>query len=119
LYKILIKSLQKFLVYFVYFYGNNGEMDISDAINLEKRISKLVKSFKLLEQNNADLISELQKKDAKIVELESMLEHIKEDYNNIVISKSIEASAKENYDAEKEIKILVREIDKCIALLNT
>ena len=64
-----------------------------------------------LEQNVNELKSELEQKSQKIQELEGELRAAR-------IAKGVASSAEDTELAKAKISTLVREIDRCIALLN-
>lgn len=64
-----------------------------------------------LEQNVNELKSELEQKSQKIQELEGELRAAR-------IAKSVASSTEDTELAKAKISTLVREIDRCIALLN-
>ena len=87
------------------------------AIELKEKAKKLV----TLHQENSRKISILE---AKILELNKIIENQKTVIINLgerlkiqKITKTIE-SGKDSYNAKIKINEIVREIDKCIALLN-
>ncbi|MDP3433397.1 MAG: hypothetical protein Q8T04_10585 [Bacteroidota bacterium] len=61
----------------------------------------------------------------KIESLEETINHLRQEnslleqkYENVKLAKMLVASDDDNKDAKSKIQKLVREIDKCIALLN-
>ena len=86
--------------------------------NIKQKIQLLVsaldkekqKSEVLLSQNN-DLTRLLNEKEQTYIEL-------KEHYDRLKFAKSLQASNQEVHDAKIKVNRIVREIDKCIALLN-
>lgn len=66
---------------------------------------------KELEQKNKELIN-------KVVFLEKKLTETEEKCNNIKLAKTIVAADDDAHDAKIKMNRIVREIDKCIALLN-
>ena len=64
-----------------------------------------------LKTGNASLISKLQERDARIKELEVKYERIK-------LSGALLGEGEGGVEAKKKINELVREIDRCVALLN-
>jgi hypothetical protein len=64
----------------------------------------------LLDQNN-ELKKLLDEKEQAYVEL-------KEHYDRLKFAKSLQASNQEVHDAKIKVNRIVREIDRCIALLN-
>ena len=86
--------------------------------NIEGKVVKLIASYNkvckeklVLEKEKEDLIIKLAKKEEDLLEL-------KEKIKLINISKSVDASEEELRDSKLKINEYVREIDKCIALLN-
>ena len=65
----------------------------------------------ILNKDNENLLKEIELKNSNINELEK-------DYETLKFAKSITASSKDTHDAKIKINKLVREIDKCIGLLN-
>ena len=87
---------------------NNIEVKLGKFITKHKQLSneKLV-----LTQENNDLSNELRKKEDEILSLQDKIKLIN-------ISKSTEVSKEEVKASRLKINEYVREIDKCIALLN-
>ena len=75
------------------------------ALDKEKHEAEL-----LLNQNN-ELKKLLNEKEQAYVEL-------KEHYDRLKFAKSLQSSNQEVHDAKIKVNRIVREIDKCIALLN-
>ncbi len=86
--------------------------------NIEKKLEKFVSQYKSLnseklklENEIAFLIQEVASKENRIVELEEKIKLIN-------ISKSVDVSNEEIKSTRLKINEYVREIDKCISLLN-
>ena len=86
--------------------------------NIELKVGKLIAKFdqlnaeKLdLQRNNNTLNVQLQEKESQIVALQDKVKLMN-------ISKSVDASKEEVKSTRLKINEYVREIDKCIALLN-
>lgn len=86
--------------------------------SLKSKIEKLVSQHNALEKENAGLLREkaelthkVEQKDAEILKLEERNKQIK-------LAKSISDTNENSLDIKLKINELVREIDKCIALLN-
>lgn len=85
---------------------------------LRTRIKKIIDLYEkerdekkdILEQNK-ELLSRIEAKEKEINELEQK-------YNTLKISKSILAGSESDNEARLKVNRIVREIDKCIALLN-
>lgn len=85
---------------------------------LEARITQLILDFKDLESKNAMLAEQLQKTEAKLTELRVEKEELKAAYESLKIAKMIEISDTDMKNAKSRLSKLVREVNKCIALLN-
>ncbi len=95
---------------------NAGQVQI-----IEELKSRLVRLISLLEsergekvalkQGNLDLQKKLKVQQTRISELELK-------YANLKIAKSLMAENEDSHDAKIRVNRIVREIDKCIALLN-
>ena len=87
---------------------NNIEVKLGKFIAKHQQLSK---EKLVLEQENNDLSEELKKKEDEISTLQDKIKLMN-------ISKSVEVSKEEVKASRLKINEYVREIDKCIALLN-
>ena len=85
---------------------------------IEVKLGKLITKYQqvkqeklMLQQENEDFIASLKKKEIEILNLEEKVKLMN-------ISKSVDASKQEVKETRLKINEYVREIDKCIALLN-
>lgn len=85
---------------------------------LEARITQLILDFKDLESKNAILAEQLQKTEVALTELQVEQEELKAAYESLKIAKMIEISDTDMKNAKSRLSKLVREVNKCIALLN-
>ena len=85
---------------------------------LKQKVNKVFSLYNNLKLENEKLHQQQKelKENLKIKETE--LEFYKNKYNKLKLAKSIVASSGESHDAKIKINRIVREIDKCIALLN-
>ena len=86
--------------------------------NIEVKLGKLIAKYKqireeklILQQENENFVSVLKSKENEISELQEKIKLMN-------ISKSVDASNQEVKETRLKINEYVREIDKCIALLN-
>ena len=86
--------------------------------NIEVKLGKLIAKYKqireeklVLQQENEGFVSVLKSKENEISELQEKIKLMN-------ISKSVDASKQEVKETRLKINEYVREIDKCIALLN-
>ena len=87
---------------------NNIEVKLGKFIAKHQQLSK---EKLVLDQENNDLSDELKKKEDEISTLQDKIKLMN-------ISKSVEVSKEEVKASRLKINEYVREIDKCIALLN-
>jgi predicted nuclease with TOPRIM domain len=95
---------------------NASQVQIIEELNsrLLRILSKLEserEEKQFLKNNNIELQNKLEIQQTQISELE-----IK--YSNLKIAKSLLADNEDSHDAKIRVNRIVREIDKCIALLN-
>ena len=95
-------------------------MSINNTLSsIELKVSKLVESYTELKKIKSDLDAEknqlFEKLNAKEIEISSLQEKIK----LINISKTVDVSSDDIKNTRMKINSYVREIDKCIALLNS
>jgi|TARA_B110000495_G_scaffold54489_1_gene45751 predicted nuclease with TOPRIM domain len=95
-------------------------MSINNTLSsIELKVSKLVESYTELKKIKFDLDTEknqlFEKLNAKEIEIASLQEKIK----LINISKTVDVSSDDIKNTRMKINSYVREIDKCIALLNS
>ena len=85
---------------------------------LQQQISRVLELY----SSRKTEIEQLKKHNDELEErsrLESeKIKNLEEKYNKLKISKALIASSKDVHDAKLKVNRLVREIDKCIALLN-
>ncbi|MCK9561201.1 MAG: hypothetical protein M0R02_00610 [Bacteroidales bacterium] len=86
---------------------------LQEKITLVKAgFSVLLAQNKQLKQSNEQLTIQLNEQNNTISTLEKK-------YKNLELAKAVSDSSGENSTARKHIEEIVREIDKCIALLHT
>ena len=66
----------------------------------------------------AALSRTMEEKDATIAALHSQIDRLQTDYANLKTAKMIDISSEDMKNAKSRLSKLVREVDKCIALLN-
>ncbi|MCK3686144.1 hypothetical protein [Maribellus sp. YY47] len=85
---------------------------------LKTNVQQLFSNFKHLENENQLLHSEISKLQDKIGELEHEKLEIGRKNEQLKIANQLLSGKQENGEAKQKINLLIREIDKCIALLN-
>ncbi len=85
----------------------------------DTRIHVLLSQFSVLKKENADLYAELELKDKEIEHMRMEVSKYKKEYETLKLAKMIEISDSELKSAKQRITRLVREINKCIGLLES
>jgi len=92
------------------------QKDIVD--DLKNKVQKIMALYADLKQECTELKNENQELKTELKNKESEVDFLKNKYNKLKLAKSISVSANDSHDAKIKINRIVREIDKCIALLN-
>ena len=85
---------------------------------LEDRIKQLIFVCETLEKDKISLQEELANERNKYLELEKQKEELYSNYVNLKIATYFSEDSSDVKDGKARINKLVREIDRCIALLN-
>lgn len=86
---------------------------------LETRIRQLILQYKQLQTENESLYEMVDERDARIGALTQETETLKADYANLKLAKMLEIGDGDMKDARSRFSKLVRDVDKCIALLKS
>lgn len=85
----------------------------------EARFRHLLYKYQQLKQKNGELKDSIRKKDKAIEEMQSNYHNLETKYTNLKLTKIISINDNEARDTKQRLSKLVREVDKCIALLNS
>jgi len=85
---------------------------------LKQKIQLLAAKLEEQKITNSRLTSENNELITKIKDKETELDVLKHQNNTLRLSKAIVAESEESQEAKLQINKIVREIDRCIALLN-
>lgn len=85
---------------------------------LEARVTQMALEYKALKDRYAALSRIMEEKNATIAALHSQVDRLQTDYANLKTAKMIDISSEDMKNAKSRLSMLVREVDKCIALLN-
>lgn len=88
------------------------------VVSLKQKVEKLLTLYSNLEAENSKIISEVEELNLKLKNKDSEIEFLNNKYNKLKLAKNLIASGEDSHDAKIKINRIVREIDKCIALLN-
>ena len=84
---------------------------------LETRVRQLLLQDKDLKERCRSLEAELADRDVEIRNLESRNKASEERYANLKVARMLELSDSDKRNARQRLNHLVRDVDKCIALL--
>jgi FtsZ-binding cell division protein ZapB len=84
----------------------------------ETRVRQLLLAYKALQKENDELYSLADEKDVAIEALKAENEQLKKQYANLKLAKMIQVGDNDIKTADQRFMRLLREVDKCIALLN-
>ena len=94
------------------------EEDKKVISTFEGKLRHFMFLYEELKQENVDLKQLLQKKEEEIKRLERDLKEASAQYTDLKMAWTISLYDKDIKDTKQRLSSLVREIDKCIALLN-
>ena len=84
---------------------------------LETRTRQLILKFQQLKEENEELLNELVTKDYELQNIKKRNQTLEASYANLKMAKMLEVGDKDIAAARQRIAKLVRDVDKCIALL--
>ena len=85
---------------------------------LQMRIRKVLELYQKQKTENEQLKKKSIEMEEKLKIDGNRLTDLEEKYNKLKISKALIASSNDVHDAKLKVNRMVREIDRCIALLN-
>jgi transcription antitermination factor NusA-like protein len=87
-------------------------------INFELKVKQIISRHEALKEEKRRLVEKISDLEESINQLHRENQLLAQKYENLKLAKMLAASEDENKDAKSRIQKIVREIDKCIALLN-
>lgn len=86
--------------------------------NFEARVRQLMMAYQDERQKNADLQTQLEACQQQLAGAEQTIDGLKKDYDTLKTARMIEVSGDDVKKSRAKIARLIREVDKCIALLD-
>lgn len=86
---------------------------------LETRVRQLILQGRALREQLRVLEDQLAERDRQIKEFECRNEQLESQYANLKIARTLELSDSDTRKARQRLSYLVRDVDKCIALLKS
>lgn len=84
---------------------------------LETRVGQLLQQDEALREQFRALEAKIAERDGQIAELERQKQEMRAQYDNLKVARILELSDSDTRNARQKINRLVRDVDKCIALL--
>ncbi|MGI6339899.1 MAG: hypothetical protein ACOXZV_11080 [Bacteroidales bacterium] len=95
-----------------------AERFIEELFILNKKLDELLLRYNLLKDENMELKEEAEALKTKLREREDRYKELEINYERIKLSGALLGEGEKRTDAKRRITELVREIDRCVALLN-
>jgi chromosome segregation ATPase len=84
----------------------------------EKRLRKLISEYKSLQEQNKRMKADLDRKQTDLMHAHQEILELRKNYDHLQIAKNLGGTEAERNDSKQKISKMVREIDKCLALLD-
>ena len=84
----------------------------------ETRIRQMILRFQELKKENKSLYEMLQKNEQELTQMHQKLEQQQSDYNSLKMAKMIEITDGDLTGAKDRLSKLIRDVNKCIAILS-
>ena len=84
----------------------------------ETRIRQMILRFQELKKENKDLYDMVEKNEQDLKQLRQKLEQQQSDYNSLKMAKMIEITDGDLSGAKDRLSKLIRDVNKCIAILS-
>jgi len=89
------------------------------VVNIEKKVNKIISLYRSLKKEKEKILEENTNLRSEILERDSNIKSLEEKIKLLRITKSVgDHDLEINKESRQKINEYVREIDKCIALLN-
>ena len=87
-------------------------------VNLEEKIDRLVERYRAEKEESKLLRNQVALLTEQLAQSSASYQKLEESFNKLKVARTLEASTEDVRDTKLRINQIVREIDKCIALLN-
>ncbi|MDR3652364.1 MAG: hypothetical protein P4L34_05260 [Paludibacter sp.] len=84
----------------------------------EIKLRKLISEYKSLQVQNAQLKADLDRKQTDLMLAHQEVLELRKNYDHLQIAKNLGSTETEKAESRQQITKMVREIDKCLALLD-
>ena len=90
----------------------------SQIIQMQQRLKLLISNYMVLKRENVQLKKEIAKKQTLLTEREQLLQTLQQQLDILKLSKD-SFSEEEKSELNKRIETYIKDIDRCLSLLNT
>lgn len=87
-------------------------------LGFETKLRKLISEYKSLQEQNTQLTTELDRKQTDLMKAHQEILELRKNYDHLRMAKNLSGSDVEKAESKQKIAGMVREIDKCLALLD-
>ena len=84
----------------------------------ELKLRKLISEYLFLKEQNARIKAELDRKQTDLMLAHQEILELRKNYDHLQIARNLGTSEVEKAESRQQITKMVREIDKCLALLD-
>jgi len=84
----------------------------------ELKLRKLISEYTFLKEENSLIKAELDRKQTDLMHAHQDILELRKNYDHLQIARNLGASETEKAESRQQISKMVREIDKCLALLD-
>jgi chromosome segregation ATPase len=84
----------------------------------EKRLRKLISEYTFLKEENSLIKAELDRKQTDLMHAHQEILELRKNYDHLQIARNLGVTEAEKAESRQQITKMVREIDKCLALLD-
>ena len=84
----------------------------------ETRVRQMILRFKEVKKENADLYAMVEEQDQQIKQLQAQLAQQKNDYESLKMARMMEITDGDLEGAKERVARMIRDINKCIAVLS-
>ena len=95
-----------------------GDKKIIDGNSLENQVNILIEKYKNLQAENRQLKQDLASYQQQLTDANKKIAELNSNYSRLKLAKAYGWNEKSKREADAKIAQLVRDIDKCLGLLN-
>jgi len=87
-------------------------------LTFQTRVRQMILQYQKMKKENEELYTELERYDQRIKELEQEVKRCEHDYEALKIARMMEITGTDIESAKDRVAGLIRDINKCIAVLS-